>query len=166
MEIQEHVCSDVPEGKDQCYALHEHFDAEIEDWWFNLQTDEPDLYSYFCIKTIKYCCPDLHFGANCTPCLGFPDNVCSNNGKCKGAGTRKGNGQCSCDAGYTGEACNVCSEGYYESYKDSSKVLCSKCHVACDGPCTKAGNSGNFDEFSYLLLHIFSQVVKSVNRVG
>ncbi|CAH1378116.1 hypothetical protein MTP99_019496 [Tenebrio molitor] len=142
VEIQENVCSDVVEGKDQCYSLHEHYDSEIEDWWFHKQSEEPDLYKHFCINTIKHCCPDLHYGTNCTPCEGFPDNVCSNNGKCKGAGTRKGNGKCTCDVGYTGETCGSCSETYYEAYKDDNKILCAKCHISCDGPCTKASSAG------------------------
>ena len=32
--------------------------------------------------------------------------ICSGNGKCKGDGTRKGNGKCACDSGYGGETCN------------------------------------------------------------
>lgn len=90
----------------------------------------------------KQCCPDLHFGANCTPCPGYPDNVCHHNGKCKGSGTRKGNGKCNCDEGYAGDECNECSTNYFQSYKDNSKILCSKCHVSCDGSCDKAGPTG------------------------
>lgn len=142
VEIQETVCSEVEEGRDQCYTFHEQYDHEIEDWWFNRQTDEPNLYKYFCIKTIKHCCPDLHYGENCTPCEGYPDSVCNNNGKCKGAGTRKGNGKCSCDLGYGGDKCNKCAENYFEAYKDEKKLLCSKCHISCDGSCTSAGPTG------------------------
>ena len=32
--------------------------------------------------------------------------ICSGNGKCKGEGTRKGNGKCACDTGYGGDTCN------------------------------------------------------------
>ena len=31
--------------------------------------------------------------------IGANGKICSGNGKCKGAGTRKGNGQCACDKG-------------------------------------------------------------------
>lgn len=141
-EIQEKICSDVKEGKNQCYSMNEEYSDILEQWWFNKQTEEPDLIKYFCIETIKQCCPENHFGANCTPCNGYPDNICSNNGKCKGAGTRKGNGKCLCDAGYTGEKCTECDIGYYSAYKDDAKLLCSKCHSACDGSCTKAGTEG------------------------
>lgn len=142
VEIQEKVCSDVEEGRDQCYSFHEQYDMEIENWWFNHQNDEPDLYKHFCIETIKHCCPDLHYGENCTPCAGFPDNICNNNGKCKGSGTRKGNGKCNCDKGYRGDTCDQCADKHFEAYRDDKKVLCSECHASCKGPCKSAGPTG------------------------
>lgn len=144
VEIQEKLCSDVEEGRHQCYALHEQHDAEIEEWWFTYQDTEPDVFTYLCIDKLKHCCPDFHFGTNCTPCDGYPNNVCSNNGKCKGSGTRKGSGKCACNEGYSGEKCDQCAQMYFEMYRDETKLLCSKCHPACDGKCTKAGPTGKF----------------------
>lgn len=61
-------------------------------------------------------------------------------GKCKGNGTRKGNGKCACDKGYDGEFCNECAVQYYVSYKDSNVMLCSECHDACsEAGCDGAG---------------------------
>lgn len=136
VEIQEKVCSDVEEGKAQCYALHEEYDSDIEDWWLNHQ-DNVDLFKYFCIDKLKHCCPDLHYGPNCLPCPGYPDYVCSKNGKCKGSGTRKGNGTCACDKGYIGKLCDSCDGKHFESYRDKQQVLCSPCPLSCDGPCSK-----------------------------
>ncbi|KAJ9578009.1 hypothetical protein L9F63_025130, partial [Diploptera punctata] len=59
-----------------------------------------------------------------------------------GAGTRKGNGRCSCDKGYEGEFCNMCASEFYESYRDEVKLLCSPCHSSCQGACTQAGPKG------------------------
>lgn len=113
VEIQEKVCSDVEEGRDQCYQFHEQYDSDIERWWFD-QKSKPGLFEYFCIETLKFCCPDLHYGENCTACPGYPDQVCNGNGKCKGAGTRKGNGKCHCDAGYNGDYCDSCADNYFQ----------------------------------------------------
>lgn len=64
-------------------------------------------------------------------------------GVCKGNGTRKGNGKCTCDSGYTGDACNECDIGHYESFRDEAKLLCSQCHDACDASgCASAGPKG------------------------
>lgn len=141
-EIQEKLCHDVTDGKDQCFSLIEKYDPELEEWWFKKQESNPDLFSYLCIDVFKVCCPDLHYGPDCTPCPGYPGTICSDNGKCRGAGTRKGNGTCLCQPGYAGDMCGECAETYFQSYKDEKKILCSKCHQACDGPCTKAGPIG------------------------
>ncbi|PNF21193.1 hypothetical protein B7P43_G05107 [Cryptotermes secundus] len=140
VEIQEKLCTDVERGKDQCHALSEQLEQHIDEWWF--QKQDEDLFKYLCIDTLKRCCPDNHYGANCNPCPGFPNNVCNKSGKCKGAGTRKGNGKCSCDPGYEGDFCNSCAATYYESYRDEEKLLCSPCHTSCQGPCTQPGPKG------------------------
>lgn len=139
VEIQENLCKGSDRAADQCHALAEETESDVEEWWFNHQ-DSKDLLTYLCIDLLKHCCPEKHFGPDCLPCEGFPENVCSGNGKCKGAGTRKGNGQCTCDAGYSGRNCGECATGYFESYRDEVKFLCTKCHPACDGTCSKGGS--------------------------
>lgn len=139
IEIQEHLCEEVERGKIQCQTLAEELENKIEDWWFNYQQIHPDIYDYICIQQTEACCPKDHFGPECKPCPGFPDKICNNNGKCKGAGTRKGNGKCSCDKGYEKDDCSECATGFYESYKDENKLLCSQCHNACDGACKGPG---------------------------
>lgn len=90
---------------------------------------------------LKVCCAADHYGPDCRPCdmVGTNGKICNGNGKCKGGGTRKGNGKCQCSAEYTGEMCNACSEGHYQSFRDESKLLCSACHKSCSGHCTGAG---------------------------
>jgi len=64
-------------------------------------------------------------------------------GKCKGEGTRKGNGKCACDKGYSGENCSDCAINYYIAFRDETKLLCSPCHKACaEGGCSGAGAKG------------------------
>ncbi|KAL2723181.1 cysteine-rich with EGF-like domain protein 2 [Vespula maculifrons] len=139
IEIQEHLCKEVERGKDQCHSIAEELENKIEEWWFKHQNTYPDIFDYLCIEQTERCCPKDHYGPQCIQCPGFPDNVCNKNGKCKGAGTRKGNGKCLCDKGYHGETCNDCAPGYYESYKDENKLLCSTCHAACNGSCKGPG---------------------------
>lgn len=141
VEIQEKLCQDLDKGEDQCHKLVEEAETYIEEWWFHKQQDT-DLHDYLCIESLKSCCPSDHYGPECSPCPGYPDRVCSNNGRCKGNGTRKGNGACACDAGYTGPMCDSCADGYYQAYKDEKVVLCSPCHVSCQGSCTQAGSKG------------------------
>lgn len=139
VEIQENLCKDIEQGDTQCHSLAEELESLIEDWWFKHQDTHPDIYDYICIEKTQRCCPKDHYGPSCKPCPGYPDRVCSNNGKCKGAGTRKGSGSCLCDKGYIGDTCSECASEYYESYKDEKTLLCSACHAACDGPCKGAG---------------------------
>ncbi|XP_046460090.1 cysteine-rich with EGF-like domain protein 2 isoform X1 [Daphnia pulex] len=143
VEIQEKLCSDLSKGEDQCHNLAEAHESLIEDWFLNHQKLHGDLHHWLCIKKLKVCCPDHHYGPECLPCPGSsPEMECSSNGKCKGSGTRKGNGKCVCDAGYSGELCQQCASGFYDSYRDDKKVLCSACHRSCKDVCTQAGPKG------------------------
>lgn len=126
-------------GQQQCYSLSEELESFVEKWWYHESKNYPDIYEYLCIEIQKTCCPEHHYGPKCTPCLGYPDQVCNNNGRCKGAGTRYGSGECHCHSGYNGTLCTECTVGYYQSYKDEKKILCSKCHVACKSSCKKSG---------------------------
>lgn len=135
-ETGELVCQDVSRSQEQCYTFFEEIEEDLTVWFTKYQDEHPDLYDYLCIDLRKVCCPPNTYGADCLPC-----HDCNGNGACKGNGTRKGNGKCACHAGYTGEYCFDCSIDYYESFRDDSKLLCSKCHVACEKNtgCTGAG---------------------------
>jgi len=147
VEIQEKLCTDVERGETQCHDNHHAWEEHLEEWWkLGFEGKDEDakresLKEWLCIDKLSVCCHDGYYGPDCKPCqVKTEDNViCSGNGKCKGSGTRKGNGKCSCDTGYSGETCSECSQGYYNSYEDGDKTLCSKCHASCEGPCTGAG---------------------------
>ncbi|XP_023948959.2 cysteine-rich with EGF-like domain protein 2 isoform X2 [Bicyclus anynana] len=135
VDIQEGICKDESKYGIQCHHVANKAEDFIEEWWAQNPDESEDLYSYICIDKLKFCCPKNHFGKDCKPCLGDHSNLCSGNGKCRGEGTRKGNGTCLCDTGYYGENCDQCADGYFLSYKDDNKMLCSECHVACLGGC-------------------------------
>ncbi|CAG2056536.1 unnamed protein product, partial [Timema podura] len=83
IEIQENLCTDIKDGINQCHFLAEENEQLLEEWWFSKQMEEPDLFKFLCINTLKHCCPDNHYGTECKACPGFPDNVCNKSGKCK-----------------------------------------------------------------------------------
>ena len=96
-------------------------------WGEDEEEERPPLKEWLCIEKLAVCCHDGHYGPECKPCQIMDEDkvICSGNGKCKGAGTRKGNGKCACDAAYTGEACNECAQGYYSSYQ--GMICCYNC---------------------------------------
>lgn len=141
VEITDELCKGVERGEAQCHSNHNEWEEKLEEWWRLDADTRVGLKEWLCVEKLQACCQPDHFGPTCTPCSlkGANGVVCSGNGKCKGSGTRKGNGKCSCDSGYTGEVCNTCNTGYYESFKDETKILCSECHKSCNGPCSGPG---------------------------
>jgi len=141
IEISEDLCKDVNRGEQQCHQLHNEWEEHLEQWWKMDMDTRPSLRQFLCVETLKVCCPLEHYGPDCEPCSvkGKDGSLCSGNGKCKGSGTRKGNGQCSCDREYTGAVCDQCSIGHYNSYQDDDKTICSACHKACADHCTGPG---------------------------
>ena len=43
----------------------------------------------------------------------------------KGDGTRTGKGTCKCDAGYGGDICNECIDGYFEEAQNDTDITCA-----------------------------------------
>jgi len=140
-EITEELCKGVGRGETQCHQHTGEWEELIEEWWALDLDTRPNLRSWLCVDQLKVCCPSDQYGPTCEPCSteGLGDKICSGNGKCKGAGTRKGNGKCSCNKEYSGEMCSECSPGHYQSFKDETKLLCSPCHKACASHCTGPG---------------------------
>lgn len=138
VEIQEGLCREVKRANDQCHTLANDYEQLLEEWFHHYQNSS-NLQQWLCVEQLKVCCPTGQYGPDCKNCTD-----CQGNGKCKGEGTRKGSGQCLCDNGYTGDHCDRCASGFYESYKDDKKLLCSECHRSCvkDDGCTGPGPQG------------------------
>lgn len=135
IDIQEGLCREEPKFEVYCHNIAEKAEDFVEQWWAQDPDDSGDFFTFICIENMKLCCPEHHFGKDCALCVFNLGSVCSGNGKCRGEGTRKGNGTCLCNSGYTGEKCENCAIGYYLSDKDDNKLVCSPCHKSCLDHC-------------------------------
>ncbi|CAL1276430.1 unnamed protein product [Larinioides sclopetarius] len=142
VEIQEKLCADEEKASDQCQRSAEEHESLLEEWWFKSKVSHPDIFYFLCIDKLQVCCPENHYGPDCKPCIGGLVNPCNGHGQCKGAGTRKGSGQCRCDPGYTGDFCEQCKIGYYNDTSGDASWQCIKCDKACKGHCREAGPKG------------------------
>ncbi|KAF7490766.1 Cysteine-rich with EGF-like domain protein 2 [Sarcoptes scabiei] len=158
-EVQEHICIELTDDKDQCHSAAEELEEHFEHWFFNERKQErlrnqkegETLQEYICYNRSKVCCPSGHFGADCQPCRGYPDHVCFGRGHCSGNGTRFGNGKCVCHEGFGGQDCEKCSstfksEGEIE-IKLNGKIhklpeKCYQCDVSCASTCHSSGPKG------------------------
>nr|XP_061814931.1 cysteine-rich with EGF-like domain protein 2 [Nerophis lumbriciformis] len=135
-EIMEDLCDS---SSFECNHMLEEHEELFETWWFRRKTKHPDLYKWFCIETIKVCCPKGTFGPDCNACVGGSEKPCHGNGMCSGDGTRGGTGKCSCDLGYEGDFCLDCTDGYFNQVRNDSYSLCTECHSSCK-TCSGATN--------------------------
>uniref|UniRef100_A0A3Q2QDR9 Cysteine-rich with EGF-like domains 2 n=1 Tax=Fundulus heteroclitus TaxID=8078 RepID=A0A3Q2QDR9_FUNHE len=136
VEILEDVCES---SSFECNRMVEEHEEHFETWWFKKKTKHPDLHKWFCIDTIKVCCPKGTFGPDCNSCIGGSERPCHGNGACDGDGTRGGSGKCSCDPSYKGELCLDCVDGYFSEVRNDTFSLCAECHASCK-TCTGATN--------------------------
>lgn len=136
MEIVEGLCES---SSFECNRMVEEHEDHFETWWFKRKTKHPDLHKWFCVDTIKVCCPKGTFGPDCNDCVGGSQRPCHGNGMCDGDGTRGGNGKCTCHHGYKGELCLDCIDGFFSGERNSTFALCAECHTSCK-TCSGATN--------------------------
>lgn len=133
LNIQDEICQDFYFL--QCLQFEEKKQIMVATW-LDDDLDEPEDHDYnICFQNLRVCCPRHNFGRKCNSCFGDHKTRCSGNGKCDGDTTK-----CVCDRGYTGLNCEICNIGFYLSYKDANKLVCSPCHFtcfACTGPTLK-----------------------------
>lgn len=134
IDSQDNLCREEPKYDVQCHNIAEKAEEFIEHWWSEHLDEKSDLFTYICVDNMSLCCPEHHYGKDCTPCPGDHSNICNGHGKCRGDGTRKGNGTCLCNSGYKGEMCDRCEMGFYLSLNDG-KTSCLPCHKGCSSDC-------------------------------
>uniref|UniRef100_W5UBP3 Stabilin-1 n=1 Tax=Ictalurus punctatus TaxID=7998 RepID=W5UBP3_ICTPU len=82
------------------------------------------------VKLIKRCCPGF-YGSLCSPCPSLSGKVCNWHGTCMDG--ESGNGTCVCEEGYTGFACQKCSNE--KTYGERCSSVCDCVHGECNsGP--------------------------------
>ncbi|XP_007889169.1 cysteine-rich with EGF-like domain protein 2 isoform X1 [Callorhinchus milii] len=128
VEIIESLCQN---SEFECNLMVETNEEYIENWWFNMQKKNPNLFLWFCVDTIKVCCPAGSYGPDCIGCPGGADRPCNEHGSCDGDGTRTGDGSCSCTKEYEGAECLDCTEGYYSEFQNETHSICTACHPGC-----------------------------------
>lgn len=142
VEIVEGLCDS---SSFECNRMVEENEELFETWWFKRKTKHPDLHKWFCVESIKVCCPKGTFGPDCNACVGGSQSPCHGNGVCDGDGSRGGNGKCSCNHGYTGDFCLDCTAGHFNQVRNDSYSLCTECHTSCK-TCTGGATNQDCDE--------------------
>uniref|UniRef100_A0A8C3VHF1 protein disulfide-isomerase n=1 Tax=Catagonus wagneri TaxID=51154 RepID=A0A8C3VHF1_9CETA len=138
LEIMEGLCGS---SDFECNQMVEQHEEHLEAWWLRLKKKHPDLFEWFCVKTLKVCCAPGTYGPDCLACQGGSERPCSGNGHCSGDGSRQGDGSCQCHVGYRGPLCADCMDGYFSSLRNATHSVCT----ACDESCTTCTGPTNRD---------------------
>ncbi|KAL2775441.1 protein disulfide isomerase CRELD2 isoform a precursor [Daubentonia madagascariensis] len=128
MEIVESLCTS---SDFECNQMLEEHEEQLEAWWLQLKSEYPDLFEWFCVKTLKVCCSPGTYGPDCRACQGGSRRPCSGNGHCSGDGSRQGDGSCQCHMGYRGALCTDCMDGYFSSLRNETHSVCTACDESC-----------------------------------
>ena len=66
--VKQKTCNDVSRGPKQCKENLVKWSQHLEKWFLESNSTREDLKEWLCVTTLQVCCPENHFGANCTPC--------------------------------------------------------------------------------------------------
>ncbi|KAG9337058.1 hypothetical protein JZ751_029826 [Albula glossodonta] len=86
-----------------------------------------------CVKVewVPRCCKN-HYGRDCQVCPGGLEAPCSNRGQCRDG--KGGTGECQCQPGSAGIACELCKQNYYGANCTKKKPTCTpECHPNATG---------------------------------
>ncbi|XP_046922422.1 protein disulfide isomerase CRELD2 isoform X3 [Lynx rufus] len=122
LEIMESLCGS---SDFDCHSMLEEHEERLEAWWLRLKKEYPDLFEWFCVKTLEVCCSPGTYGPDCLACQGGSQRPCSGNGHCSGDGSRQGDGSCQCHPGYQGATCTDCVDGYFSSLRNETHSICT-----------------------------------------
>uniref|UniRef100_A0A3Q1H6B8 Stabilin 1 n=1 Tax=Anabas testudineus TaxID=64144 RepID=A0A3Q1H6B8_ANATE len=107
-----------------------------------------------CVKQVAECCKGF-YGPDCKPCIGGFQHPCYDKGACFDG--IRGNGQCSCQSGFRGIACHICSDPTKHGQNCNEECRCV--HGVCDnrpgsggvcrrGSCLKGYSGENCDKMA------------------
>ena len=66
--VKSKTCNDVARGNAQCLQNKDKWSAHLKEWFREPNQSRSDLKEWLCIQKLKVCCPENHFGPECTPC--------------------------------------------------------------------------------------------------
>lgn len=74
----------IKDIKYKCHTMVEEYEEMLENWFFNKQNSNSNLFEYFCLLQLRRCCSAGHFGVACEPCPAINKNLepCFGRGKC------------------------------------------------------------------------------------
>uniref|UniRef100_A0A3B4V977 Stabilin 1 n=1 Tax=Seriola dumerili TaxID=41447 RepID=A0A3B4V977_SERDU len=90
------------------------------EWMINCAVAQP-------LRAVAECC-DGFYGPDCKPCIGGFQHPCYDKGRCSDG--INGNGSCSCQSGFKGVACHICSDP--AKHGDNCDEECRCVHGVCD----------------------------------
>uniref|UniRef100_A0A3Q3XH63 protein disulfide-isomerase n=1 Tax=Mola mola TaxID=94237 RepID=A0A3Q3XH63_MOLML len=107
----------------ECTQLLEQIEDQMETWW-----NDSDFKGHYAGSAKAAL---IAYISN-PECPSGPGGVCGGLGRCEGEGTRRGDGECVCDPGYSGHLCQSCADGYYREKSSNDSIrACAACYHSC-----------------------------------
>ncbi|XP_077430047.1 stabilin-1 [Vanacampus margaritifer] len=114
-----------------CFRGRSKYSLGYMRWSDNLDNPLSPLSSFGCKRVCRFpgwvqkCCKN-HYGRDCQVCPGGVESPCGSHGECVDG--LLGTGKCNCPAGFQGDACEMCTPGFYGAN-------CTACECGKQGSC-------------------------------
>ncbi|VDM54463.1 unnamed protein product [Angiostrongylus costaricensis] len=142
IETMEDICKKAAVNDQHVYSGLENLESKeyeeiLEEYYYKHQSS--NMTAWLCESRLEVCCPDGHYGKDCTKCPGLElsGSVCFAHGSCHGDGSRSGTGTCKCDHGYSGNMCRKCAPDFFEKSKSENSIACEGCTGAGPKACVR-----------------------------